>query len=407
MQKPTDPLVHIVFGFGQVSELQLEERHSLCIDNVSLVEEEAGKELLNNGEFISKNVQLMLEARKNDIEQAVKSIYDNIGERPQQKELVNQLSETLQQWVGEYKQMIQTLNVTLGTSGNLNADTDLQSYDSITRATKSEISKLMHQIIELEKQHLYTKQKEVVYTRRLLSISLVIVVGISIFLSLFIYRYFNITIITPIRWTSNWLKHMTEDDECSIRIQDDLKESKVHLAISEIRQLYYHMIDYHKLLCNQAQIDGLTGLMNRRAFDQVMSEWFVQGIPFSLILIDIDYFKKINDTYGHLTGDEVLKQLAQHLQEITNERTKSFRYGGEEFAILIREEDVDEAYDIAERLRLKVAEVQNPIGEPITISIGISRYQTDDTSTIPIIQRADAALYQAKLKGRNRTTNGV
>jgi diguanylate cyclase (GGDEF)-like protein len=407
MQSPTDPMVHIVFAFGQLSEMPVDVRHHLIIDNVSLVEEETGKELLNNGEFASKNVQLILEETKNDFEQSIRSIQNSISDRSQQKELVKQLNKTLQQWLQENNQMIQALNMTLASSGNLNADKELQSFASITRATNSDITQLIHQINELEEQHLHNKQQEVVSTKRLVYVSLVIVVGISIFLSLFIYYYFNITIIRPIRWTSDWLKHMAEEEDCNKTRQDDLKESKVHLAISEIRQLYYHMMDYHKLLCDQAQIDGLTGLLNRRAFDQVMSEWFDKGSPFSLILIDIDYFKKVNDTYGHLTGDELLKQLAQHLQEITNERTLSFRYGGEEFVILIREEYVDEAYDIAESLRRKVAEVQNPTGGPITISTGISQYQTDDASTISIIERADAALYQSKLKGRNRTTNGV
>ena len=108
--------------------------------------------------------------------------------------------------------------------------------------------------------------------------------------------------------------------------------------------------------------------------------------------------------YGHLTGDEVIRQLAQHLKAITNEKTLCFRYGGEEFGILIREVNVDEVYSIAECLRLIVVEGPGPTGVPVTISLGISNYQTDDDSPTPIIERADTALYQSKLDGRNRTT---
>ncbi|WP_160849091.1 diguanylate cyclase [Pontibacillus yanchengensis] len=404
MQNPTDQLVHIVFGFGQLPEMQLNDRHRIIIDNVTLIEEETGKELLNNGEFASKNVQLILEQTQNDFKQSIRSIQDSISDRPPQKELVNQLNKTLDQWLQENNQMIKELNMAMASSGNLNADQELQSFASITEATKSEITQLINQINEMEKQYLYNKKQEVVSIKRLVYGSLVIVVGISIILSLFIYLYFNRTIIRPIRWTSDWLKQMAEDDDSNMTRRDDLKESKVHLAISEIRQLYYHMIDYHKLLSDQVQIDGLTGLMNRRAFDQVIADWFDKKLPFSLILIDIDHFKNINDTYGHLIGDEVLKQLAQHLCAITNDRTLSFRYGGEEFGLLIREQDVGEAYVIAECLRHKVAEVQGPTGVSITISIGIAQYQTADDSSIPIIERTDTALYQSKLNGRNRTT---
>jgi diguanylate cyclase (GGDEF)-like protein len=164
------------------------------------------------------------------------------------------------------------------------------------------------------------------------------------------------------------------------------------------------MIDYHKLLCDEVQIDGLTGLKNRKMFDQVIVEWFDQKVPFSLVLIDIDHFKNVNDTYGHLTGDEVIKHLAEHLKAITNDKTLCFRYGGEEFGLLIREVNVDEVYSIAECLRLIVVEGQGPTGVPVTISLGISNYQTDDDSPTPIIERADTALYQSKLNGRNRTT---
>lgn len=404
MKDTADPLVRIVFALGQLPEMSVNEAHQVVIDHVKLVEEETGEELLHNGGFASKDVQVILEKTNNDFKQSIPSIKDSILHRPKQEELVNQLNKTLKQWVEENIQMIKRLNMTMGSSGNLNADQELQSFASMTMATKTEIIQLVNQIKELEKQYLSEKQQEAVKIKRLVYGSLVVVVGISIFLSLFIYLYFNRAIIIPIRWTSDWLKQMAEDADFNRVRGDELKEDKVHLAITEIRQLYYHMIDYHKMLCDEVQIDGLTGLKNRKMFDQVIVEWFDQKVPFSLILIDIDHFKNVNDTYGHLTGDEVIKHLAEHLKAITNEKILCFRYGGEEFGLLIREVHEDEVYSIAEHLRLIVEEGQGPTGGPVTISLGISNYQTDDDSPTPIIERADTALYKSKLNGRNRTT---
>ena len=181
-------------------------------------------------------------------------------------------------------------------------------------------------------------------------------------------------------------------------------ELKMNSHIYEIHQLYRHLNGYLALLNNQIKRDGLTGLYNRRTFNYVMKEWFDHHMQFSIILLDIDDFKEVNDTYGHLVGDDVLRHLSSTMQETCREEDLCFRYGGEEFAILTTVQNDHDAFKIAERLRIKFSLEPNPIGHPITISFGISSYQKEDQNYYEMVKRADSALYQSKMNGRNRTT---
>ncbi|NSL52502.1 sensor domain-containing diguanylate cyclase [Calidifontibacillus erzurumensis] len=174
--------------------------------------------------------------------------------------------------------------------------------------------------------------------------------------------------------------------------------------IYEVKQLYQHIQQHFQMLNRQIQQDGLTGLANRRAFDLEIQKYFNHKTPFSLIMLDIDRFKQVNDVHGHLVGDDVLRFLAQIMMNTTREEDLCYRYGGEEFAILLKEKDEKDAYALAERLRTTISQTPSPTGEPITISLGISSYQKDDEAPEMVIKRADAALYQSKNDGRNRTT---
>jgi len=164
----------------------------------------------------------------------------------------------------------------------------------------------------------------------------------------------------------------------------------------------------------EARTDGLTGLANRKAFDQKMDECYARlqstKHPFSLALIDIDHFKKINDNYGHPAGDAVLREISARLREISSESLLVARYGGEEFGIIF-DGEVLPAANALERLRLTIA--GKPIdveGQkiPVTISSGIARIN-DNERIGTFVQRADEALYGAKMGGRNRVYihNGV
>lgn len=174
--------------------------------------------------------------------------------------------------------------------------------------------------------------------------------------------------------------------------------------IYEVRQLYKHIQSHFHLLNSQLQKDGLTGLANRRTFDIHVKQLFSQGQPFSLIMLDIDHFKAVNDCYGHLVGDDVLRFLSQIMTESSRGDDLCYRFGGEEFAFILKNNTTNEAYILAERLRKKIAATPCPTGKTITISLGISSYNKEDASPEDVIQRADYALYQSKQKGRNKTT---
>ncbi|GGD77452.1 sensor domain-containing diguanylate cyclase [Paenibacillus nasutitermitis] len=171
----------------------------------------------------------------------------------------------------------------------------------------------------------------------------------------------------------------------------------------EVTQLYQSINAHINLLSAEIQLDGLTGLANRKSFDLVIDEWQDKRIPFSLIFLDIDHFKKVNDTFGHVTGDEVLKYAASTIRSVSREEDLCFRYGGEEFGILVKHGDTGLATDMAEQLRKKIASGTNPTGSVITISLGVSSSESA-LSNKQLIEQADQALYQSKSEGRNRTS---
>jgi len=158
-----------------------------------------------------------------------------------------------------------------------------------------------------------------------------------------------------------------------------------------------------------ATTDALTGLINRREFDKRMIEEFSRSkrhkSPLCLALFDIDFFKKINDTYGHNTGDTILKELARLISSNTRNCDVAARYGGEEFALILPETAQLEAYELVDRLREIVEkELFNKTQRPIkfTISVGVGQLDLADRSPIDFIERTDKALYAAKQSGRNR-----
>lgn len=186
---------------------------------------------------------------------------------------------------------------------------------------------------------------------------------------------------------------------------------KLKSTIYEVKQLYqsidvaFKEIKHHiNQLDTAIQTDALTELANRRTFDLVINEQIQNHTPFSLIFLDIDLFKKVNDTFGHLVGDEVLKFLAQTMHKLTRDGDLCFRYGGEEFAIIVPYGDPDTTLDIAERLRKKIESTASPTGEVITISLGIAYYPEHGQDANEIISAADAAMYTSKLNGRNQTS---
>lgn len=155
--------------------------------------------------------------------------------------------------------------------------------------------------------------------------------------------------------------------------------------------------------------DGLTGLLNRRAFDQTLLDITQQPRTSStyLSLLDIDHFKLINDTHGHITGDNVIKYVVSIMKKHAKAHHYVARYGGEEFAIIMPHTSKQQAIDISENIRKDMEnsrlrrKTDNTLLGTITISIGLAELQADDDYQ-SIITRTDKALYQAKESGRNK-----
>jgi diguanylate cyclase (GGDEF)-like protein len=157
----------------------------------------------------------------------------------------------------------------------------------------------------------------------------------------------------------------------------------------------------------RARIDELTGLFNRRHFDEVLSREINRhsryGSILSLVFIDLDNFKSYNDTMGHLNGDKILAQIGHLIKGALRNIDLSFRYGGDEFAIILPHSSTDDAYAVTERVRTKVAsEIKNNQIE-ISASLGLASWPSDGLSPDDLIEAADRALYHAKRTGGNRT----
>ncbi|QHF45435.1 GGDEF domain-containing protein [Pseudomonas sp. S35] len=160
-------------------------------------------------------------------------------------------------------------------------------------------------------------------------------------------------------------------------------------------------------LLNLATHDALTGVYNRRRFDEKLAENSLlfqrSGRTFALLLIDADYFKQVNDTHGHAVGDDVLRQLAQLIQSTTRVTDFVARYGGEEFAVLLPEVEAPDSPDVvAEKIRAAIAQAQFESVGHITVSIGVGIAEPTDRDTRALLNRADQQLYEAKAGGRNR-----
>ncbi len=166
---------------------------------------------------------------------------------------------------------------------------------------------------------------------------------------------------------------------------------------------------YQKTLEKMAVTDKLSGLYNRQAFDVILTENVKEMLrkdePFSVLMLDIDHFKQVNDNYGHLKGDHVIQHIAHLCRENLRESDVVCRWGGEEIIILMRECSLDDAYVQAEKIRSQIAE--NPVTHdgveiPVTVSFGVAQYTGLEDEDC-LLNRVDQALYMAKASGRNQS----
>ncbi len=159
-----------------------------------------------------------------------------------------------------------------------------------------------------------------------------------------------------------------------------------------------------------ARMDALTGLPNRGHFDELaelLTRGRRAGDALGVLMIDIDHFKRINDTFGHAVGDAVLRAVAQSIASGVRAADTPARFGGEEFAVLLRRATTDQACDVALRIRAAVASLELTSlgvsdGRPVSVSIGVAVGEADGETVAELVQRADGALYAAKRRGRDR-----
>ena len=154
----------------------------------------------------------------------------------------------------------------------------------------------------------------------------------------------------------------------------------------------------------QARVDPLTGLLNRRAFDEMLSRAVdrarVVGEPLSVLVGDLDGFKDINDRFGHLEGDRLLRGVADSLRDALRRPDVAYRWGGDEFALILPDADADAAEHVADRARAAVSQTTTPDGEPLTMATGVAEFRPggDDTADT-LLDRADRALLRNKGSG--------
>jgi diguanylate cyclase (GGDEF)-like protein len=156
-------------------------------------------------------------------------------------------------------------------------------------------------------------------------------------------------------------------------------------------------------------MDALTGVMNRRAFLKYARREITRatryGHNLSLVFLDIDHFKQVNDTYGHSTGDEVIKTFVDTVRKRIRDTDLISRWGGEEFIVMAPETDLEGVQNFAESVRERVAATEYPGVGHVTCSLGVAQWKPGETFEV-FCSRADVALYEAKKTGRNRVCIG-
>ncbi len=191
---------------------------------------------------------------------------------------------------------------------------------------------------------------------------------------------------------------MTQTFQCQI--------NEAHVEISTLRREL-------QSVQKEVSLDALTKINNRRAFDERLQQEIDQQNsgskkPLTLIVTDIDHFKRCNDTYGHVMGDKILQSFAKVLEHCCDDIGFCARYGGEEFVVILSDYDLETAQNIAEKIRTTIERMkikqrdQTEAIDQLTTSLGVALYRTGETAE-SFIDRADSCLYQAKQTGRNRT----
>ncbi|MHC1723805.1 MAG: diguanylate cyclase [Aminipila sp.] len=226
------------------------------------------------------------------------------------------------------------------------------------------------------------------------------------FLKVILYDVEFICKDKTIIWVEVSVKPIVKEDRIAgyIGVTRDISEKKTYE--NELKKYIEELKRANKKLDELATFDMLTGAYNRRKFQDFVQMSIEKKdryeSPFSIIMFDIDFFKRINDSYGHDTGDRILQEITTVVKKELRSTDKIFRWGGEEFIVLLPEVSLKNTYNVAEKVRKSVEQTNFDIGNDfITISLGIGEYITMD-SIEQFVSRVDNALLKAKSSGRNR-----
>lgn len=221
--------------------------------------------------------------------------------------------------------------------------------------------------------------------------------------------------ILPQQWQEIWMTTLQRRKQKEVQVNTE--RGVYHLTLtpvfgqqSEVTGVVMILTDVTQLH-RQANYDKLTGLYNRRYFDELMMKEFQRSLRvkeqvFALLLMDVDHFKKFNDTYGHQVGDQVLASFGQLLNKTARRTDMAVRYGGEEMAIILPDTTAENAAILAEKVRravesLQLYDLEGKAIQTITASIGVAEFNANDKEPDDILKRADDALYKCKDAGRN------
>ena len=213
----------------------------------------------------------------------------------------------------------------------------------------------------------------------------------------------------PVNMPGSGLEFMQQN--CTLGpIYDDKRQiNQLFISVEDVTEA----VVYQNRLVELNRRDGLTGLFNRRYLNQRLAEEFDRcrryRRPLSLIMLDIDHFKRVNDTYGHQAGDQVIKAVAGVMDESLRKIDLAARYGGEEFCCALPETPGEAACIVAERMRKHVERLHDSCDQlpgPVTISLGVSELSQEMDNHEELLRVADEALYRAKNNGRNQVCRG-
>ncbi|SOC05745.1 diguanylate cyclase (GGDEF)-like protein [Ureibacillus xyleni] len=246
-------------------------------------------------------------------------------------------------------------------------------------------------------------------------ITLVVAIIIIILINLWINFKILKSLIKPIIRLSNCVKSYTEHN-FSRKVPKYNKQDELFELIQNVDIMRTELSSSIQSLEAKVNIDGLTGLYNRGYFNELMVQVWEdarkKAEPLSMIILDIDYYKNYNDTYGHLKGDECLKIISHKLKDFNHEPFSYVaRFGGEEFVVLLRKQGDFEPEKVAEDIRKAILNLQIPhrssaTCEYVTVSVGVATIvPTEDTKPTDIYTMADQALYESKNNGRNQVTS--